>query len=150
MQSVIRPARTHDLDSLVELLRQLFAIEADFAFAPNSQRRGLALLIENERAAVLVAESDGQVVGMCTGQLTISTADGGPALLVEDVVVDQEHRGRGLGPRLLAALENWAANQGAARLQLLADRNNEAGLAFYEKLGWRRTELICLRKRLST
>jgi len=150
MQSVIRPARTHDLDSLVELLRQLFAIEADFAFAPNSQRRGLALLIENERAAVLVAESDGQVVGMCTGQLTISTADGGPALLVEDVVVDQEHRGRGLGPRLLAALAHWAANRGAARLQLLADRNNEAGLAFYEKLGWRRTELICLRKRLST
>jgi hypothetical protein len=33
------------------------------------------------------------------------------------------------------------------RLQLLADAENEPALAFYGKSGWKRTQLICLRKR---
>ncbi len=145
--ATIRTATPADLDQLTALLEMLFAIEKDFVFDPARQRCGLTMLLTNERAAVLVAEEEEQVVGMCTGQLTISTAEGGPALLVEDVVINQQHRGQGLGRKLLAALAEWAADQGAQRLQLLADRNNEAGLTFYQKLGWQRTELICLRKR---
>ena len=145
--ATIRTATPADLDQLTALLEMLCAIEKDFIFDPARQRCGLTMLLTNERAAVLVAEEAKQVVGMCTGQLTISTAEGGPALLVEDVVINQQHRGQGLGRKLLAALTEWAADQGAQRLQLLADRNNEAGLTFYQKLGWQRTELICLRKR---
>jgi len=143
----IRAAGLADLDRLTALLEQLFAIEADFVFDRPRQRRGLAMLIANERATVQVAEADGAVVGMCTGQLTISTAEGGPALLIEDVVVDEERRGIGLGPKLLTAVADWGARHGARRLQLLADRNNAAGQQFYEKLGWQQTDLICLRKR---
>ena len=146
----IRPAIPADLDRLTALLEQLFAIEKDFVFDPARQRRGLAMLLANDWASVLVAEVEGQVVGMCTGQLIISTAEGGPALLIEDVVVDQEHQGKGLGSKLLEAMTEWAADNGVQRLQLLADRNNEAGLTFYKKLGWQRTDLICLRKRFIT
>lgn len=145
--ATIRTASPADLDQLTALLEMLFTIEKDFVFDPARQRRGLTMLLSNEWATVLVAEEAEQVVGMCTGQLTISTAEGGPALLVEDVVINQQHRGQGLGRKLLAALAEWATDQGAQRLQLLADRNNEAGLTFYQKLGWQRTELICLRKR---
>lgn len=31
-------------------------------------------------------------------------------------------------------------------MQLVADRNNTQALAFYDRLGWRRTQLLCLRK----
>ncbi|OQX06932.1 MAG: GNAT family N-acetyltransferase, partial [Desulfobulbaceae bacterium A2] len=86
----IRPATLPDLDSLVELLRLLFAIEADFDFEPQRQRRGLALLlVDPERASIMVAETEGKIVGMCSGQVLISTAEGGPALVVEDVVVQE-------------------------------------------------------------
>ena len=146
----IRPAIPADLDCLVGLLKQLFAIEKDFTFQPSRQRRGLAMLLADEWAVVLVVDADGEKVGMCTGQLTISTAEGGPALLIEDVVVDAEYRGHGLGSKLLAAVAEWGADRGAHRLQLLADRHNEAGLIFYQKLGWQQTNLICLRKRFST
>lgn len=149
-QTVIRAATPADLDRLVELLKLLFAIEADFDFDALRQRRGLAMLIANQWATVLVAETSGKVVGMATGQLTISTAEGGPALLVEDVVVAPRHRSNGHGSSLLAALADWATEHGAQRLQLLADCNNQAGLAFYRQLGWQQTDLICLRKRLAT
>ena len=143
----IRPAQPVDLDSLVELLKTLFAIEADFTFDEPVQQRGLSMVMESERACLLVAEEEGAVIGMCSGQLTISTAEGGPALLVEDVVVRAEWRGRGIARRLLDNIGAWAEGQGASRLQLLADRNNGQALAFYRHLGWRTTELVCLRKR---
>jgi len=126
----------------------LFAIEADFAFDAARQRRGLEMLLAHEGAVILVAEAEGQVVGMCSGQSTISTAEGGFALLVEDVVVAEPWQGKGLGRELLAALEQWGAERKIGRLQLLADRNNAAALEFYCRLGWQSTELVCRRKRI--
>ena len=146
---IIRPARQGDIDSLTGLLKILFSIEEDFIFDETRQRRGLQMMLDNYRACVLVAEADGQVIGMCSGQLTVSTAEGGPALLVEDVVVLPDWHGRGIGRRLMESLGKWAGENGVSRLQLLADRNNGPALDFYTKLGWQTTELICLRKRLS-
>ena len=144
----LRKARQQDLEQLTALLRLLFTIEADFDFDAAKQRQGLALMLENDRGCILVAEEAGKVIGMCTGQTVISTAEGGPALLVEDVVVDPAHRGQGIGRALMHTLAGWALEQGATRLQLLADKNNPPALAFYERLGWHTTALICLRQHL--
>jgi GNAT superfamily N-acetyltransferase len=144
----IRRARPADIDELVDLLRILFTIEADFDFDATRQRRGLALLLALNSAIILVAEADNRVIGMCTGQLTISTAEGGLALLVEDVVVVEAWQGQGVGRKLMKALGKWARARNVERLQLLADRNNPAALEFYNKLGWQSTALICLRRRL--
>jgi GNAT superfamily N-acetyltransferase len=131
----------------VELLAELFALEADFRPDAGRQRRGLALLLADRgRCAVLVAEHGGRVVGMVTGQVVISTAEGAPSVWVEDMVVHRDHRRSGVGGRLLRALEAWAAMRGAPRLQLLADRENVPALRFYEAAGWRPTQLACLRR----
>jgi len=145
----IRPASPADLDSLVALLQILFDLEKDFEGDQVRQRRGLELMLENERGCVLVAEVEGEVIGMCSGQVTVSTAEGGPALLVEDVVVREEWRGKGVGRLLMESLGNQARDQGIERLQLLADRTNGPALDFYEALGWRATALVCLRKHLA-
>jgi len=143
----IRRATSRDLDALVRLLGVLFSIEADFAPYVERQRRGLAMLLATpERAAVLVAERAGAVAGMVTAQLVVSTAEGGPSALVEDMVVEANERRHGVGRALLAAAEAWAAERGATRLQLLADRENAPALRFYERLGWRWTQLVCLRR----
>lgn len=127
------------------LLKNLFELEKDFTFDPNRQKAGLENLLNTGQGLVLVAEHQHQVVGMCTGQTVISTAEGGPALLVEDVVVNSEWHGQGIGRQLLDSLSAWATRQGINRMQLLTDRNNHEALGFYEKIGWQRTELICFR-----
>jgi GNAT superfamily N-acetyltransferase len=143
----VRPAAVDDLEAMVELLRQLFALEPDFRFDPVRQRRGLALLLGDRlRRVALVAERDGVVVGMVTGQLVVSTSEGGGSVLVEDMVVIDAARRQGVGRLLLRAVETWARDRGATRLQLLADRENEAALRFYERLGWSGTRLVCLRR----
>jgi GNAT superfamily N-acetyltransferase len=143
----IRRASAADVAALVRLLGQLFAIEADFRPEAARQRRGLGLLLADpDRTAVLVAERDGAVVGMVTAQLVVSNAEGALSALVEDMVVDEDARGDGVGRALLWAIEAWAARNGATRLQLLADRENAPALGFYERMGWRGTRLICLRR----
>jgi GNAT superfamily N-acetyltransferase len=83
---------------------------------------------------------------MISLQTLISTAQGGPAGLLEDVTVTQAWRGRGVGRALLATAEAWARDNGLSRLQLLADRANEPALAFYRRAGWQETQLAGWRK----
>jgi GNAT superfamily N-acetyltransferase len=143
----IRPASTADLPALVRLLGDLFSIEADFVPDPERQRFGLALMLSDHRSrTVLVAERRGAVVGMVTGQLVVSTAEGGLSAWVEDLIVERAERGGGVGRALLEALESWATDRGATRLQLVADRENARALGFYARLGWRPTQLVCLRR----
>ena len=142
----IRQARGGDLTGLVFLLELLFSIEKDFNFDADKQQQGLILLLRQPLAKVLVAERAGRIIGMCTAQLLISTAEGGLSALVEDVVLLPAWQRQGTGRRLMEAISAWAAEQGAGRIQLLVDRNNSLALGFYNQIGYRSTELICLRK----
>ncbi len=144
----IRPAIPADIDELVLLLSDLFTLEADFAPDIEKQRRGLTLILDgNGDRTLLVAECDGVLAGMCSVQTLISTAEGGRVGLVEDLVVSPPYRYKGIGRLLMAAIASWAREKGLLRLQLLADRENDAALAFYKRIGWNKTQLICLRKK---
>jgi len=142
----IRAATIDDIGDLRHLLKQLFSIEEDFVFDAEKQEQGLKLLLNADNAHVAVANIDNQVVGMATGQLLISTAEGAQTLLIEDVVIAPHYQRRGLGRLLLQATADWALSFGAQRMQLLADKNNTKALAFYTNDQWQTTQLICLRK----
>ncbi len=149
----IREARAGDIDALAELLGLLFALEADFAVDAARQRDGLTLMLQpgQPRLALVAVSSDngaGRVLGMATAQVVISTAQGGPALLVEDVVVRPGSRGQGIGKALLSRIEAWGLALGATRLQLLADQGNAGTHAFYRACGFKPTNLVCLRRTL--
>jgi len=146
-RTTIRRASPQDIEALIGLLKALFSIEEDFAFDERKQEKGLLLMLDDETIrCVLVAEIDKMIIGMCTAQLLVSTAEGGLVALIEDVFIDENYRGQGIGEELLTSIEKWARHQGATRLQLLADRNNISALKFYQKMNWSKTQLICLRK----
>ena len=105
----------------------------------------MELLLASPTAHAVVDETDERVIGMATAQLLISTAEGGPALLVEDLVVIPGQQNCGVGSGLLQALAAWGRAHGASRMQLLADRTNTTALHFYKNRGWQKTQLICLR-----
>ncbi|MCK5218693.1 GNAT family N-acetyltransferase [bacterium] len=146
---IIRPAAPADIEDMLVLLKELFVIEEDFTFNEPLQRQGLSLLLADSKdRCVLVAERARKVIGMCSLQTVISTAEGGRVGIVEDMVVASSFHGQGVGRRLLAAMEEWAWKHGLCRLQLLADSGNCPALDFYKSQNWTNTRLICLRKRL--
>jgi GNAT superfamily N-acetyltransferase len=142
----IRPARRVDLDAMQSLLRELFSIETEFPCDPAKQRRGLVLLLKARTARAWVATRGRDVVGMVTVQLVVSTAEGGPSGLLEDLVVCEEHRNAGIGTLLLEAAVQWTRAQGATRVQLLADRRNAPAFRFYFRHGWEPTHMVTLRR----
>lgn len=145
---VIRKARREDVPALCELLEELFSIEKDFSHNPEAQTSGLRLLVDDPsgRSLILVAEEGSEVIGMCSVQLVISTAEGGWAGIVEDLVVREDKRNSGIGTRLLTEVGDWCREKGVARIQLLCDWDNRPALDFYAVNGWRATNLIALRK----
>jgi ribosomal protein S18 acetylase RimI-like enzyme len=135
---------------MCDLLAELFAMEADFSADREKQRNALTLLVAERlnSSLTVVAVKGYQVIGMCSIQALISTAEGGPAGFVEDVIILGEYRGQGVGTAMLDVLLSWCRARGMTRVQLLADKDNEKALAFYGSRGWESTNLVCLRKQL--
>jgi GNAT superfamily N-acetyltransferase len=147
---MIRRAGTADISQMCGLLAELFSIESDFSPDRQKQARGLELLLDDPSglSIVFVAEGDGEIVGMCSVQTLVSTAEGGPVGLLEDVIVRKEHRGKGVGKRLLSEVVRWCSGKNISRLQLLRDGDNIDALKFYNADDWSDTNLVCMRKML--
>ena len=150
MSVSIREATNADIPRMCDLLSELFSLESDFSPDSLKQAAGLDLLLENRNGSstVLVAERDDEVIGMCSVQTLISTAQGGPVGLIEDLIVRKEHRGNRIGTRLLSEIVRWCAAKNITRLQLLRDADNKKALEFYTGNGWTGTSLVCMRKML--
>lgn len=148
MDFLVRPARADDIPGMCGLLAELFSIESDFSPDRQKQARGLDLLLNDSSglSIVFVAEEDGEIVGMCSVQTLVSTAEGGPVGLLEDVIVRKQYRGKGVGKMLLSKVAGWCAGKNISRLQLLRDADNVDALKFYGANGWSETSLLCMRK----
>lgn len=138
-----------DLPAMVDLLVELFSQEHDFVPEPDKQRAGLRLILDHpDMGRLFVLRVDGRVAGMANAVITISTAEGARAMLLEDVIVGREWRGRGLGARLVQHVLDWARAEGLTRATLLTDHDNAVGQAFYRRLGFAVSNMVVLRRRI--
>jgi len=142
----IEPATLDDLPELTELLFDLFTLEGDFSPDRSKHMRGLRLILEQpSRGRIFVLRKDGRIVAMNNLLFTISTAEGGFVLLLEDVIVHQDHRHHGFGDRLLEYCINFAREKNFLRITLLTDRSNEEAQKFFRRHGFQDSKMIPLR-----
>lgn len=142
-------ARQRDLPQLVALLGVLFGQEAEFAPDAAKQRRALRLLLADPALGrVYVARRGAKVLGMVNVLRVVSTAEGGPAGLLEDLVVRPDARGAGIGAALLAFAVERARAGGLLRLTLLTDRGNRRAQRLYRRAGFRPSPMLPMRLKL--
>jgi N-acetylglutamate synthase-like GNAT family acetyltransferase len=148
---VIEPATEADLDELSELLGELFAQESDFRPDKDKQLRGLRLIFEQpSRGRVFVLRRNGAIVGMINLLFTISTAEGGFVMLLEDLVVHTQYQGHGYGNKLLEHAIDFAKKKNFLRITLLTDRPENVAQAFFRKHGFIDSSMIPMRLWIST
>ncbi|MBY0225637.1 MAG: GNAT family N-acetyltransferase [Hyphomicrobium sp.] len=146
-----RLAIRSDIPRLAELLGELFSQEREFAPDRTAQTRGLALLFDRgDSARIVVAEAAGDVVGMGVLHYSVSTYLGAKVAMLEDVIVADSLRGKGVGKRLMAAIIAQARFDGAQRLTLLTDNDNLSARHFYESFGFTRSTMLPYRLMLPT
>src|SRR5579859_2638489 len=92
-QIIVRPAGAIDVPRLCELLFLLFTQEADFEPDRDKQARALHMILQQPAAGCILCAVDGDiVVGMVSVLYTVSTAEGGRAAWLEDLVVHPSRR----------------------------------------------------------
>lgn len=149
MEIEISQAEYRDLDQLADLLAELFTLENDFCPDREKQLQGLRLILDNPALGRLfVLRDQDRVAGMANLLITVSTAEGCRVAVLEDVIIGNEYRGKGLGRRLVEHVLAWAKTDGMTRITLLADRDNKTALGFYRKLGFEYSQMVVLRRRL--
>jgi GNAT superfamily N-acetyltransferase len=143
---VIQPAVSEDLDELSSLLGELFSEESDFRPDRDKQLRGLRLIFEQpNRGRVFVLRRDRSIVGMINLLFTISTAEGGFVILLEDLVVHKEYRGQGYGSLLLDHAIEFARQKNFRRITLLTDRPELRSQNFFRKHGFYESPMLPMR-----
>jgi GNAT superfamily N-acetyltransferase len=125
--ALIRACRKDDAPGIARLLGELGYPATDDAVARRLER------VADDR--ILVAEVEGRIVGFA--QLHVSPAieyDGDAAKLAA-LVVDEEHRGRGIGRALVEATEAEARARGCVLLFVTTAEHRSDAHEFYEQIG---------------
>ena len=134
----IRAAQPGDEAQILELIRALAEYEqlADHVRAtPELLRR--ALFGTRPTAEAVVAEWDGEAVGLALFFQNFSTFLGRPGLYLEDLYVREAARGRGIGKALLLHLARLAHQRGCGRMEWSVLNWNQPAIDFYLSLGAR-------------
>lgn len=142
----ISTATIDDVPELILLLGKLFEMENDFSPDPGRQRKGLRRIIKHpETGVILVMKKGGVVIGMVNLLFTVSTAEGGPVSLLEDLILSPDYRGRGLGGRLINHAIRFARSKKVSRITLLTDADNRRAIKYYKRHGFTRSSMVPLR-----
>lgn len=93
--------------------------------------------MSTENAVVLVAEDEGEIVGMAYGEVRIpSRFSDERALELSGVVVRTGYRGRGVGRALVQEAARFAGEMGVEWIELKTFAPNQGAMAFWEGLGF--------------
>lgn len=95
------------------------------------------LLARPELGFVWLARSGDETVGACVVCYAISTSLGGVVAKLDDVTVDPDRHGQGVGTAMLTALTRHLRQRGVGRIDTACHRENVAAWRFYLRHGFR-------------
>ena len=132
----IIPATERDVPLVFSFIRKLAEYERllDEVVATEELLRE-GLFGPHPAAEVVLAYLDSQPVGFALYFHTFSTFVGRSGIYLEDLFVEPEHRGKGIGKALLVHLARLAMERGCGRLEWAVLNWNEPSIQFYRKLG---------------
>ena len=129
----IRQCRCDDFYTILKLLQQLWP---DKTLDKNSLRLVYNHALVSESQIYVCAEEKTKVIGI--GSLTIKNNQWQEGFLghIDELVVDKENRGKGVGTKLLHHLNNIAQEKGCKRVELDSAFFRKSAHKFYKKLGF--------------
>ena len=106
----------------------------------NDPREDIAFARRGPNSAILVRVEGEAIVA------SVMVGHDGHRGWVYYVAADPSRRGAGHGRAIMAAAEEWLRRQGAWKLNLLVRKDNAPVISFYEHLGYKVSDTICLQK----
>lgn len=139
----IEVAIPDELSGLVRLFdayRQFYGMESDL----GGSREFLSERLFRGDSVILVAKGrDGLSVGFVQLYPAFSSVRMGPIYILNDLYVDQDWRGQGIGEQLMDAARSHAMRSGCIALELATEKTNYRAQRLYERLGYSRDQVFC-------
>lgn len=128
--AIVRRATIDDADRISDL-----SAELGYPTPVETLRPSLEAILQRPEDVVFVAVLDGRVVGWAHGSYRVVLSDGARCEVL-GLVVEEAHRGRGVGRRLMQAIEHWTREMGALQVTLRSRTLRSDAHRFYERLGY--------------
>lgn len=128
----IRPLHRADAPAIGELLLQLGYPQDE----PETTAARIEAWSADPSSAALAADIDGAVLGVIAVHIVPYFERTGSWARIVALVVADRARGQGIGGRLVAAAEAFAADRGCARMEVTSSDHREAAHGFYQRRGY--------------
>jgi GNAT superfamily N-acetyltransferase len=132
MNLSIRPLELGDKERWLQLWKGYLTFYKTEFSADKTEVTWKRLLDPNFNLYCLVAQDDGQIMGMTTFNFQNSTWSENGQCLLEDLFVDQSIRGQGIGRALIDAVINEAKKRGCSRVYWNTDETNQTARKLYD------------------
>ena len=132
----VREAEPRDVPRILDLIRKKAAFDGvpDRVEATEDALHN-HLFGDRPSAHVILGELGGRVVGFALFFLTFSSFLARPGIWLDDLYVDEDVRGNGVGAALLTHLARIAKSKGHGRIEWVTAADNSKGLNFYRRSG---------------
>ena len=97
-----------------------------------------------------VAEIDGEMVGFSINRSTYLMVPLTEVCIIHAILVHPDHRGKGIGRKLIEALLNLCQTEGIGTVRALIPRDNKELQAIFERKGFKRSNIVNFDKTIET
>ena len=137
----IRKASREDVPGVVELLREFAEFENLTQFLETTEEKLAGVLFgEHSFVECLVALDNDKLIAYAILYPNFASFRGQKGMYLEDIFINTEYRGTGLGERLLKEVAKLARLKGCERVDFMVLDWNTSAIKFYEKHGAVRDE----------
>ena len=142
---IIRRLIENDLESLAKLYKYFWNVESDL----EKMRVKLKVLKNNPNYIILAALIEETMVGSVMGIICEDLyGECKPYIIMENLIVDEKFRSKGIGRALLIELENLAIDYDCTQILFITEANRKNAISFYESLGYNTTAHVGFKKSL--
>ena len=135
--SIFNPATSDDVETLIVMMRELYAHDGLAPLDEATARRALLGVIGDDTLGrVFLILLSNEVVGYAVLTFGYSLEFHGRDAFVDEIYLRAEHRGLGIGKCALQFLTEVCAAEGVNALHLEVERENTSAQAVYRKFGF--------------
>ena len=140
MNIKITKATSEDMIGMIEMIKQICDYHCNFDryYKPfvkyNNLEKEVLRSLKDKNTIFLLAKSDKKIIGYCEGGITSAPSYASPTKIgyIYTLIVNDKHRGKGIGKKLLDELMKWFKKKNIKNIELEADARNKIGIDFWQ------------------
>ena len=136
MRAEFRPAGVDDLAQVLPMMSRLYGQDGLQFDAARTRATAEWLLSHPDSGGIWTVEAEGATAGYLVMSACVSLEFHGPFALLDELYLEEQWRGRGLGIRAIEFAAQWARGRGMAAVRLETAHDNLRAQNLYRKCGF--------------